>query len=47
MVATLMYPVVGTPFVDHHAMIFLLLSFTFIIGLKNKTLHTLFTYHQF
>ena len=37
MVATLMYPVVGTPFVDHHAMIFLLLSFYFfIIGLKKQ-----------
>ena len=31
MVATLMYPVVGPPFVDPHAMIFLLLSFYFFI----------------
>lgn len=37
MFATLMYPVVGTPFVDHHATIFLLLSFyLFIIGIKKQ-----------
>jgi len=37
MFAALMYPVVGTPFVDHHAIIFLLLSFyLFIIGIKKQ-----------
>lgn len=37
MFATLMYPVVGTPFVDHHATIFVLLSFyLLIIGIKEQ-----------
>ena len=37
MFATLMYPVVGSPFVDHHSTIFVLLSFYFfIIGISQE-----------
>lgn len=44
-IATLAYPVAGTPFVDHHAVIFSLISVIFFIyGLNlNKNIHFLFS----
>jgi len=41
--ALLMYPIVGTPFVDHHSTIFVILSFySLILGIKNNSYFSLF-----
>ena len=37
LISILFYPTVGTPFVDHHSTIFLVLAFySFILGVNNK-----------
>ena len=43
LISILFYPVVGTPFVDHHSMFFLIISFySLIIATKNKNTNYFF-----
>ena len=38
LISILFYPVVGTPFVDHHSIFFMILSFQLCLGNKSKLL---------